>query len=504
MSDPSNTLPLSNGTNEDGIGPDGKRLKWYQGLDRYCWVVLVISALGWLFDTMDQNLFTMVRAPSLSDMFKAQFTAPDGTVNRPALAAAVAHHAGLITTIFILGWATGGFLFGIVGDKLGRTRTMMLTILIYALFTGLSGLVTSFWPYAITRFITGMGVGGEFAAGAALVAETFPKRSRPMALGFLQALSTVGNIMAAVVTLIIGDLEVGRWKMFGYEFAGWRFAYFIGALPALLVLWIRSSVKEPEQWKEAKANADPTKKLGSIKELFSNPVIRRNTIVGTLLGTAGVGALWGVGFFSVDMLRMELIRGGMDPARTGKFMSIMFIIQQVGAFFGIYLFAVVAERLNRRATFCIWFALAWASVLAFFWGLQGSGSASYTRALVLAPIMGFCTLGPFAGYAIYFPELFPTRLRATGAGFCYNVSRYLAAVAPLALGSLAAKLGSASGAGPNYALAATIVSSVYLLGFVGALMGPETKGKGLPEDSVFETGTGARGFPVTPTAVQPD
>lgn len=484
------------------LDASGKPLKWWQGLDRYCWLVLIICALGWLFDTMDQNLFTMVRAPSLSDMLRAQFTRPDGTVDRPELAKAVADKSGLITSIFIVGWATGGFVFGILGDRLGRTRTMMLTILIYALFTGLSGLTTSFWPYAGARFITGMGVGGEFAAGAALVAETFPNRSRPMALGMLQSLSTVGNIMAAVITLLIGDLEIGRWNWFGYSFAGWRIAYFIGAVPALLVLWIRSSVREPEQWKKAKASVESSKQLGSIKELFSNPVLRRHTIIGTLMGTAGVAALWGVAFFSPDMVRRELINGGMDPGRTGKFMSITFIIQQVGAFFGLYLFAMFAERFGRRPAFFLWFALAWAGVLAFFWGLQGAGSAAFTRSLVFAPIMGFCTLGPFAGYAIYFPELFPTRLRATGAGFCYNVARYLAAIAPFALGGFAAGLGDESG--PNFALAATIVSCVYILGFIGAYMGPETRGKPLPEDADFSSAR-AHGLPATPVhTAQPD
>jgi MFS family permease len=190
----------------------------------------------------------------------------------------------------------------------------------------------------------------------------------------------------------------------------------------------------------------------------------------------------------------------MEPGRTGRFMSYTFIVQQVGAFFGIYLFAVMAERVNRKAAFYLWFALAWGAVLAYFWSLQGSGSRAFTFALIFAPIMGFCTLGPFAGYAIYFPELFPTRLRATGCGFCYNVSRYLAAIAPFMLGSLAKQLGTS--AGPNYALAATIVSSVYILGFIGAFLGPETKGQGLPEDHMFEHEPLAR--PPVATGIQPD
>jgi MFS family permease len=450
--------------------PDNQ-LRWYQGLDRYCWTVLIIAALGWLFDTMDQNLYTIVRAPSLNDLLKSQISDP------AKLAAAVKDKAGLITSIFLLGWSAGGFIFGILGDRLGRTRTMLITILTYALFTGLSGLVHS-WPmYALMRFLTALGVGGEWAAGAALVAETFPQRSRAMALGFLQALSAVGNMMAALVTLGLGDLDLR-----------WRWAYFVGALPALLVFWIMRSVKEPQKWIDARDRAAAGQQLGSIKELFQNPLLRRRTIAATLMATAGVGALWGVGFFSADMLRDELIRSGIgDKLMRGRMTSLVFLVQQIGAFFGIYLFAVFAERFTRRAAFSLWFLLAWPSILAYFWGVAGAGSSAFTRAMLLAPIMGFCTLGPFSGFTIYFPELFPTRLRATGCGFCYNAARVLAAGAPYALGTLAAKMG-------GYAPAATVVTSVYLLGFIGAWLGPETKGKPLPEDSEFEMTR--PGFPV--------
>jgi MFS family permease len=454
------------------ITPDNPQgLKWYQGLERYCWIVLIIAALGWLFDTMDQNLYNIVRAPSLNHLLRPLHPGSEieNSAAAKALAADVKQKGGWITSIFLVGWSAGGFIFGVLGDRLGRTRTMIITILIYAIFTGLSGLAPNWQIYAFFRFMTALGVGGEWAAGAALVAETFPSRSRPMALGFLQALSAVGNMMAAVITFLLGNLE-----------NNWQIAYFIGAAPALLVLWIRRSVREPEKWKEAKEKATFGKELGSITELFTHPVLRRNTIAATLMATAGVGGLWGIGFFSADMLREELlIRGGEKAATVGRLTSIMFFLQQVGAFIGIYLFAVYSVRFSRRSAFVLWFALAWVSVLAFFWGIHGSGTSAFTRALVLAPIMGFCTLGPFSGYTIYFPELYPTRLRSTGCGFCYNAARILAAAAPLTLGGVAASLG-------GFHKAATVVAFVYLLGFVGAWMGPETKGKPLPEDKDFE------------------
>jgi MFS family permease len=430
--------------------------RWYRGLERYCWVVLAVAALGWMFDTMDQILFTLVRAPSLRDLL-SQHVPPD------QLAGAVAAKGGLVTAIFLLGWSTGGFIFGILGDRLGRARTMLFTILIYATFTGLSGLATNWQTYALLRFLTALGVGGEWAAGAALVAETFPARSRAMALGFLQALSAVGNMMACIITLSLPDLD-----------QHWRWAYFVGAAPALLVLWIRSSVKEPPQWHEAKAAAVLGRELGSIKALFRDRILRRNTIAATLLAAAGVGSLWGVAYFSPDMVSGELRAGGVAPASIGWYTAISGLAQQIGAFCGMYHFAVMAVRLNRRRTFAIYFTLGWVSILAFFWIIQGSGAAAFNRSLILAPLLGFFTLGPFSGYTVYFPELFPTRLRSTGCGFCYNAARVLAAVAPFALGGLRSSLG--------FAGAASVVSCVIVLGFVGIALGPETKGMPLPED----------------------
>lgn len=453
-----------------------QNLKWYQGIDRYCWIVLVIAALGWLFDTMDQNLYNLVRAPSITELLRPHFA------NDPVgLTAAVKAKGGIITSIFLIGWSLGGFIFGMLGDRIGRTGTMVLTILIYAIFTGLSGapFVQSWELYAFMRFMTAVGVGGEWAAGAALVAEVFPNRSRAMALGLLQALSAVGNMMAAVVTLVLSGFEGGIEQ-------NWRIAYFVGAVPALLVLWIRKAVKEPEAWHEAKSVGQ---ELGNIGELFTHPVLRRNTIAAMLMATAGVGALWGVGFFSTDLVRAELkpfigtvLANGttLTKEQVGQQVSSMFLLQNLGAFFGMYLFALHSERTNRRTALFIWFAAAWASVLTFFWSVGGAGDQALGRAMMLAPVMGFCTLGPLSGFTIYFPELFPTRLRTTGCGFCYNAARILAAAAPWALGSLAPYFAAQGFRGEGMPMAATVVTCIYLLGFVGTAMGPETKGKPLP------------------------
>ncbi len=472
---------------DDPTARDDSR-HWYQGLDRYCWIVLIIAALGWLFDTMDQNLFNLVRGPSIQDLLSREISDP------VELAAETKRVGGWITALFLVGWSAGGFVFGILGDRLGRVRTMVLTILIYAGFTGLSSLAWDWQSYAVMRFLTGLGVGGEWAAGAAIVAEVFPERSRAMALGTLQALSAVGNMLAAVITFSMAGLS-------------WRYVYVVGALPALLVVWIRRSLREPEKWTQAKEQASLGNELGAIGELFRDPVLRRRTIAALMMAVAGQGALWGIGFWSVDLLVSVLERFSVPVADVDRTKSLMFFVQQVGAMLGIYLFAAFSERTSRRTAFFCWFGLGCLAIPAFFWGValapQIGVSGSLGRALapltlttglaegaqaavavatILAFLLGFATLGPFSGYTVYFPELYPTRLRATGCGLCYNGGRFLAAIAPLALGALTARFAALPGAvAGGMPMAATVVTGIYLLGFAGAWIAPETKGQPLPE-----------------------
>src|SRR4051812_9526964 len=199
-------------------GGDLNGVPWYRELNRYHWFVLFVAVLGWLFDTMDQQLFNIARVPAMRDLLRS----PEGV---PADAATVQEYAGYATSIFLIGWGTGGILFGIMGDLVGRARTMMLTILLYSLFTGLSALSTGFWDFAFYRFLTGLGVGGEFAVGVSLVAEVMPDRARPFALGLLQALSAVGNILAAVTGIVLAYLA--RANIIGES---WRIMFVVGAV----------------------------------------------------------------------------------------------------------------------------------------------------------------------------------------------------------------------------------------------------------------------------------
>ncbi len=465
--------------------PDDETLPWYKTLNRYQWFVLAVASLGWLFDTMDQQLFVLARTPALTELLNT--TSSDPSISK---------YSGYATSIFIIGWATGGLIFGMFGDRFGRARTMIFTILIYSAFTGLSALSQGWVDFAIYRFITGMGVGGEFAAGVSLVAEVMPNRARPYALGLLQALSAVGNMMAAIISFIIPPQADFN------NVAGWRWMFVVGIFPSLVVFLLFRGIKEPDSWvkarKEAKERAanpdDFHKQLGDMRELFTNPRWRYHTIVGVILAAAGVMGLWGVGFWTTELVRDNVLRN--SPKETQDyFASITSLLQNFGAFFGIYGFGLLAARFGRRSAFLVAFLLALGATIMVF-GFMTEQSQIWW----MIPILGFCTLMIFGGYAIYFPELYPTRIRSTGAGFCYNVARYLAAAAPFVLGSLTSLLVAPAGTPRGdeklsdwtllsslgsvdnpFRYAALIVASVYVIGIAILPFIPETKGKPLPE-----------------------
>jgi len=505
---------------------------WWRELNRYHWFVLFLAAFGWMFDCFDQQIFTMSRSITMRDLMPQ------------AEPLAQLKYGNWATSVFILGWATGGLIFGTIGDKWGRAKSMALTILIYALCTGLSGFARDWEAFALFRFLTGAGVGGEFAVGAALLAEVMPDRARPHALGALQALSAVGNVLAAVSLGFVVPGDKLGW--------GWRGLYYLGAIPALIAVFVFWRLKEPERWVAAKAAAAGTqtaKSFGRLSDLFTDPKWRRNTLVGLGLAVAGQIGLWGVGFYTPELidsaipavepqakLKIEAIldaasadarvaaTGALDerekrkycdlvsrvaPSREQRDMATVLalplsaelekkmrgalaraipedrktnlkmwggIIQQVGAFFGMSCFTILAARVGRRFSFLLGLLLAWGSLVLAFATFHQPWQIWY-----LWPLLGFCTLAPFGGYAIYFPELFPTRLRTTGTSFCYNVGRYVTAFGVSILGPLAALL---QGLTPisGFRLAAMVLSCSYIVGIIALIWAPETVNQPLPED----------------------
>ena len=431
---------------------------WYRELTREHWIVLVVASLGWLFDTMDQQLFTLARRPAVAELLSAGGTA--------ATSGAIAEYAGYATMIFMIGWAAGGLVFGVLGDRIGRVRTMIFTILAYSVFTGLSAFAVGFWDFAFYRLLTGLGVGGQFAVGVALVAETLPDRARPFALGWLQAASTWGNMLAALVGIGLGGLEQS-----GAIDSAWRSMFVIGVLPALLCVPIFRKLKEPERWRRA---AGAGERRGSLGEMFSDSRWRRHAIVGVLLAFAGVVGLWGIGFFAVDLFRVVLERTDMNAGQITLWTGIISLLQNLGGFAGIYAFTHLTHRVGRRKAFAAAFVAAMLATAFTFWNLR-----DFSDILWMIPMMGFCQLALFGGYAIYLPELFPTRLRSTGTSFCYNVGRFIAALGPVALGLLTSRV--YAGLDDPMRYAGVTMSMIFLVGLAAVPFAPETKGRPLPE-----------------------
>ena len=451
----------------------------FRSLSRYHWFVLVVAALGWMFDTMDQQLFNLARKPAITELLRTG----DG---KPPLPKDVAEYGGYATMIFMVGWAIGGLFFGVLGDRIGRARTMLWTILVYSAFTGLSALSVGVWDFALYRFLTGLGVGGEFAVGVSLVAEVIPDRVRPYALGLVQAMSTVGNMLAACIGMVLGYLEES-----GAVGGAWRIMFVIGMVPALMAVVIRRRLKEPERWQQAThadaepgGVADPATKAGSIADLFGNPRLRRNAIVGMVLGFSGVVGLWGIGFFSFDLIRpvfeADMRARNVDPAtikgRLTFLVGLTSLCQNFGGFLGVYAFTMITTRVGRKPAFALSFLLAMVATAGTFWFID-----SYDDLFWMIPLMGFCQMMLFGGYAIYFPELFPTRLRSTGTSFCYNVGRLVAAVGPLFLGLLTSRVYIASGEIMARRYAGVTMCAVFLVGLAALPFAPETRGKPLPE-----------------------
>ena len=441
------------------ISPAGKK-SIFEGVTAYHWLVLIIAAGGWLFDCMGQRIFVLAREPAMRELLGSGVS--DAVVKSWGTKA---------TFVLMIGWATGGIVFGTMSDRYGRVKTMIATLLAYTIFSGLTGLARTGNEFLLYRFLGGLGIGGMFGAATTLVAESMPDGVRPLALGLMQTLSAFGNITGSLLSLWI---QPGKADFF-HGYAGWRFIFFVGTAPAILAIPIALLLREPEPWKEAqrKARGNKNEKIGSIADLFRNPLWRKHTLVGIALGLAGMAGLWGIGFFSPELISTAL--KGESQKTVDLVRGYGTALQDVGAFFGMLTFTIVATWFGRRRAFFGAFILCLLTTVFVFNHLR-SGSDAYW----MLPMMGFAQLSVFGGYSIYFPELFPTRLRGTGVGFCYNTVRYLAAGFPLMLSGLNSLLLD-HGVNEPFRKSATILSSVFVLGLVALIWAPETKGKPLPE-----------------------
>lgn len=462
--------------------PSDPSLPWWRQLTPYHWFVFTVATLAWLFDCLDQQLFLLARGSAMKALL------PPG--------ADAKLYGGYATSIFVMGWATGGLIFGSIGDRVGRAKTLTLCVLIYSVCTGLSAFSKGWIDFASYRFLTGLGVGGVFGLAVALVADSLPDAARTGALGTLQALSAVGNVTAGVVSMWLGSVEG---SMFASGTA-WKYMFLIGALPAFMCVFLQIRLKEPEKWVKAREAGRVTGvKFGSYVSLFGEARWRSSALLGMMLCVAGVIGLWGIGFFSPelvgDVIERSLKAQGVAAADiAGKktfWIGVNMITQNVGSFFGMLVFTRCAQIWGRRKTFAVAFICAMAATIGYFQLFNSKGD------IWMSAVMGFFQLSLFAGFAIYLPELFPTRLRSTGTSFCYNVGRFLAASGPFTLGLMQASIATKAitALGPTatdvakaaakmeaFRNAASYMSVVFLVGLVALIFLPETKGRPMPED----------------------
>lgn len=427
--------------------PSDRSTRWYHGVSRYEWLVLAIASAGWIFDVYEGQIFNITRGQMLKEIIGS--AGGQGDVKK---------YGDMFLGIFLLGGTIGGLGFGSLADRFGRRPIMIVTILMYSVFSGLTFFATSLWQVAALRLFVAMGVGGEWAVAAALVAEVFPTKARAHASGIFHASSVFGTWMAAIVGYAVG--------------AQWRYAYLFGVLPALLILWVRASVREPEKWKAKAAGRSAAKnQLGSFTDLLLNRQWNKRAVLGMALAAVGLGTFWSVTVAGQGLAKEQLLARGETEDNAENQAKIAYgIIQTIGGGIGLLAFGPISARWGRRRTFMLFHGAAFAIVPVTCFVPQ-----SYSMLLVLLPIFGFFTLGMHAGYAIYFPELFPTHLRATGTSFCFNGGRVLAVPVLFFSGWLKSQEGLA------LPTAVTALGTLFLLGLVFIYFLPETKGQELPE-----------------------
>jgi MFS family permease len=402
-------------------------------MSRYLWLVLISAFLAWMFDSIALNVFNLILTPSMSELLHTHARAE------------IAATGGLIVAIKLVAWGIGGTVFGVLTDRYGRARIMLVTIVIYCLFTGLSALAQNWQQLAVCQAIAGLGIGGEWSAGAALLAESLPERLRSRLMIVMQLAYSVGYFLAAVVNLAAGS-------------ANWRWVLVWCAVPAVGVIVLRLFVKEPDRWVQTQ---ERTRSMGSLRRLF-DPDLRRRTLGGFLSAMAMMVGAFAATTFAPSWIAE--LSAGAGPSQVGHNVSFMAMLLNIGAIIGYLVLIWMTQALGRRGSYFVFCLGSLLTAIAMF-TLARSSSAL----LLVAPIAGFFMLGGFGVFAVYLPELFPTEVRATGQGFCFNFARIITGVGTVTTGLLVGTLGS-------YPMAGLVVSLAFGIGLFAIWIGPETRG----------------------------
>jgi len=411
--------------------PSGRGLLgWWRVATPEARRALVAASLGWMLDAFDVMLYALVLAALMGDLEMTKGT------------------AGLLGSLTLVASAAGGVIFGLVADRFGRTRALMASILIYSVFTAACGLAQNVLQLAVFRVFLGLGMGGEWASGAALVSETWPAEHRGKALGIMQSSWAVGYAAAAIVTALVMPVF------------GWRAVFFVGILPAFFTLWVRRRVKEPELWHRSREV--PRGDRPGFSELFRGS-LGRLTIAITLMNACTMFAWWGFNLWIPAYLSLPAGDGGIGLSTTA--MSALVVAMQVGMWFGYVTFGFVSDALGRKRTYVVYLLAASVLMLAY------ASTRQPLVLLLLGPFVAFFGTGYFSGFGAVTAEIYPTAIRATAQGFTYNIGRVASAVAPFAVGSLAQTEGF------GVALSLSAVAFLAAAGMWTFI--PETKGRAL-------------------------
>jgi len=404
------------------------RLTWWSAGTPDARRALIAAMLGWMLDAFDVTLFAMA-LPAVRESLGLSQKA-----------------GGMLGSVTLIAAAVGGLVFGRIADRYGRTRALMLSVAIYSVFTAACGFAQDFWQFAAFRILLGLGMGGEWASGAALVSETWPSEHRGKALGFMQSGWAIGYAAAAAVNGIVQPMY------------GWRAVFFVGILPAFFTLWIRRSVKEPPIWTRASASS-ATPGLSTIFQKGLAPL----TIALTFMNTCTLFAWWGFYLWLPSYLSQPTAQGGIGLNLTSS--SWFIIVMQIGMWFGYVTFGFISDRLGRKPTYITY--LVTAAVLLFLY----VSIKVPVILLLLGPFVAFFATGYFSGFGAVTAEIYPTAIRATAQGFTYNLGRIVSALAPFYVGALAQTHG--------FGAALSISSAAFLLAAVTWIWIPETRGRQL-------------------------
>jgi len=434
----------------------GQRAGGLSVITRYQWLVFFVVWLGWTLDAADFGLYSLVLRPALTELLGGN----------PPLAQ-IGAYGGILSMMGLLGWAFGGFIFGIYADYVGRVRALATSIILYSVFTALQGFSQGIWDFAIYRFIAGLGTGAELMVGIPLLAEALGETHRAKIAGFMMTGGALGTFLGAWAYGLIGSY-------------GWRAVFFVGVAPAILLAVIRRRVIEPERF-AAVAERRQTIRSGQNVggddrqfmrfvplQLFSREHCR-NTIVGLLFGLGSLLAIWTTNIWLPTILSLMIQKSGMTGAAAVPFVSRGMMIWSLGGIAGYIAFGFIADFVGRRPTVILYAVGTIAAALTLYVGLT-SYEPYYP---VVLPIFGFFVFGTFTGFAVYLPELFPTHVRSTGVGFTTGAARVVTSFGPLVAGLLVGVFGS-------FNKVTAVMSCFAILSIVAMFLGQETKGQELP------------------------